>query len=223
MVVTARIAAKFNSYYAEKPCKAAANHQPFLNVLGGVADTIAQLISTAKPHSMWKVPVDDNQLTPTKFLDQDEGEVSLVEQLAHPKTSPVSFDFERVTRFMAFGFLMAPIQLKWFGFLASTLPLTLNNPTVPVLKRVALDQLVFAPFGLACFFTFMSGVEGGTQKALKQKFSDVYLTTLKANYILWPSVQLLNFRVIPLQYQIPFVSSVGIAWTAYLSLANSSE
>lgn len=48
----------------------------------------------------------------------------------------------------------------------------------------------------------MNGAEGGSQKALKQKFSDVYLSTLEANYLLWPSVQLLNFRVISLQFQI---------------------
>lgn len=101
---------------------------------------------------MRKVPVDDDQLMTTKVLDLDEGGLPSVEQLARSKTSPVSFDFERITRFMTFGFLMAPIQLKWFGFLASTLPLTLKNPTVPVLKRVAIDQLVFAPFGM-CFYS----------------------------------------------------------------------
>ncbi|KAJ9482842.1 hypothetical protein VN97_g10579 [Penicillium thymicola] len=170
-------------------------------VLGGVADTVAQLITAVKSHSMWKMPVNDDQLTSTKVLDQDKGRAPPVEQLAHHKTSPVSFNFERVTRFIAFGFLMAPIQLKWFGFLARTLPLTLKHSTVPDLKRVVLDQLMFAPVGLACIFSFMNGAEGGSQEALKQKFSDVYLTTLKANYLLWPSVQLLNFRVIPLQFQ----------------------
>lgn len=96
------------------------------------------------------MPIYDDQLTSTKVLDQDGGISPPVEQLAHHKTSPVSFDFERVTRFMSFGFLMAPIQLKWFGFLARTLPLTLKHSTVPVLKRVALDQLMFAPVGM-CF------------------------------------------------------------------------
>jgi protein Mpv17 len=29
--------------------------------------------------------------------------------------------------------------------------------------------------------------------------------------------------LMPLQFQIPFVSTIGIAWTAYLSLSNASE
>jgi hypothetical protein len=88
----------------------------------------------------------------------------------------------------------------------------------------------------------MTIAEGGGKRALTQKFRDVYLPTLKANFVLWPAVQILNFRVIPIQFQIvsfhtpslqplpitdcsnqPFVSSIGIAWTAYLSLTNSTE
>jgi hypothetical protein len=85
----------------------------------------------------------------------------------------------------------------------------------------------------------MTIAEGGGRRALTQKFRDVYLPTLKANFVLWPAVQILNFRVVPIQFQIvscvaydnrldtdlsqPFVSTIGIAWTAYLSLTNSSE
>jgi hypothetical protein len=48
----------------------------------------------------------------------------------------------------------------------------------------------------------MTIAEGGGKKALAHKFRDVYLPTLKANFVLWPAVQILNFRVIPIQFQI---------------------
>lgn len=60
---------------------------------------------------------------------------------------PPPFDFERLTRFMSYGFIMAPIQLKWFGFLSKTFPLTKTAGTAAALKRVAFDQLLFAPVG----------------------------------------------------------------------------
>lgn len=88
----------------------------------------------------------------------------------------------------------------------------------------------------------MTVAEGGGKRAVLQKFRDVYVPALKANYIVWPLVQVLNFRIIPIQFQIvrirswyelsyaatdaswqPFVSTIGIAWTAYLSLTNSAE
>ena len=56
--------------------------------------------------------------------------------------------------------------------------------------------------GLALFFTFMTVTEGGGRRAVARKFQDVYLPALKANFMLWPAVQILNFRVIPLQFQI---------------------
>lgn len=48
----------------------------------------------------------------------------------------------------------------------------------------------------------MTIAEGGGKRALTRKFQDVYLPTLKANFILWPAIQVLNFRVIPIQFQI---------------------
>lgn len=103
---------------------------------------------------------------------------------------------------MAYGFLMAPVQHKWFSFLSKTFPLSKGNGTVPALKRVAFDQFLFAPVGLGIFFTFMTIAEGGGKRAIVKKFQDVYVPALKANYMVWPAVQILNFRAIPLQFQI---------------------
>jgi len=63
------------------------------------------------------------------------------------------------------------------------------------------------------FFTFMTVTEGGGRRAVARKFQDVYLPALKANFMIWPAVQILNFRVIPLQFQIVsyMVASAGIS------------
>jgi hypothetical protein len=124
---------------------------------------------------------------------------------------------------MAYGFMMAPLQFKWFQFLSKAFPITKGSAFGPTMKRVAFDQLVYAPVGVAAFFIIMTLAEGGGKRAITHKLRDMYMPTLKANYMVWPAVQLLNFRVIPLQFQLPFVSSVGIAWTAYLSLSNAAE
>ncbi|KNG82922.1 protein sym1 [Aspergillus nomiae NRRL 13137] len=236
MAVAMRLAAKFNSYYAEKPVLTTMVTNA---VLGGVADTVAQLITAFRTRP-GRPNYDPGDLISIEIHDLDKEKPPALGELGHARQLPPPFDFERLTRFMSYGFFMAPIQFKWFGFLSRTFPLTKKNPTIPALKRVAVDQLLFAPFGtaiyglqdawdansatgLVCFFTFMTLAEGGGRRALTRKFQDVYLPTLKANFVLWPAVQVLNFRVVPIQFQIPFVSSIGIAWTAYLSLTNSSE
>jgi hypothetical protein len=155
--------------------------------------------------------------------DLNEKPARLSPALSPTYSGPPAFDFERLTRFMSYGFLMTPLQFKWFGALSKWFPVTSAKATVPALQRVAMDQLIFAPCGLAAFFSFMTIAEGGGKKHLVKKFQDIYLPTLRANWILWPVVQLINFRLMPLQFQIPFVSTIGIAWTAYLSLSNASE
>lgn len=56
--------------------------------------------------------------------------------------------------------------------------------------------------GLASFFSFMTVAEGGGKRAVWSKFQEVYIPALKANYMVWPLVQILNFRLMPIQFQI---------------------
>ena len=151
--------------------------------------------------------------------DHHEKSPYSIDFMSPQKNTPPPFDFERLTRFMSFGFIMSPLQFQWFSFLSRAFPITKQSAAVPALKRVAFDQLIWAPIGmvprsptcfilmsigLATFFTFMTIAEGGGRRALSRKFQDVYLPSLKANYMVWPAVQILNFRVIPLQFQIVY-------------------
>ncbi|CAJ0830307.1 3043_t:CDS:2, partial [Entrophospora sp. SA101] len=116
------------------------------------------------------------------------------------------FDYPRLLRFSLYGFSIAPIN---------------NMIFTNTLKRVAVDQIFFAPFGLVFFFGFMGISEGHDYDGIKLKFNEGYFSALKANYTIWPLVQLVNFRFLPLQYRVPFVGSVGVLWSTYLSLLNS--
>ncbi|KAM0697079.1 hypothetical protein Q7P36_003150 [Cladosporium allicinum] len=224
---------KFNAYYAARPLLTTMITNA---VLGGIADTVAQTLTATRMKQARRDSMGPNSNDGNKddFFNVEIHE--LADKVPWPnepdllspraqKLLPPPFDFERMVRFMAYPCIMAPVQLRWFAFLNSTFPIGIAGAsnTFAALKRVAFDQFIFAPIGLACFFTFMTVCEGGGKRAIKHKFQDVYVPALKANFIVWPAVQMLNFRVMPIQFQIPFVSTVGIAWTAYLSLTNSAE
>lgn len=179
---------------------------------------MAQTITAFKARRSQRSQRSGNDFISIEIHELDKEKPPALGELGYAKKRPPPFDFERLTRFMAYGFFMAPIQFQWFKFLSRAFPITKKSATVPALKRVAADQLMFAPIGtapaldcvifmltivgLVCFFTFMTIAEGGGRRALLRKFQDVYLPTLKANFILWPAVQILNFRVVPIQFQI---------------------
>jgi hypothetical protein len=117
---------------------------------------------------------------------------------------------------------MAPLQLAWFSFLEKHFP---TGELGAAIWKVLFDQIIFSPLGgvlkncpnsflryavptnmpltgLALFFVFMTVTEGGGSKAVRKKFDGIYVSALKSNYVVWPAVQILNFRVIPLQFQL---------------------
>ncbi|KAK4695560.1 hypothetical protein P7C71_g2212, partial [Lecanoromycetidae sp. Uapishka_2] len=191
MVIVARMIAKFNTYYADKPVLTIMVTNA---VLGGIADTVAQSLTAIRSKSRRNLAANKDISDGIEMPEYDEKSPYTTEfMIPHRTPGPPPFDFERLTRFMS----LSDHETERDGAGVTE--------------------------GLAMFFTFMTVTEGGGRRAVARKFQDVYLPALKANFMLWPVVQILNFRVIPLQFQIPFVSTVGIAWTAYLSLTNSSD
>lgn len=177
-------------------------------VLGGIADTVAQSITAIRERRLRKGARDD----PLAIELDAKGPFTDRELIPESKLLPPPFDFERLTRFMAYGFGMAPIQFKWFKFLEKTFPITKSGAFVPAMKRVAFDQLIFAPVGLVWFYTAMTVAEGGGRRAVYNKLRDMYVPTLKANYAVWPAVQVINFRLMPVQFQL-----VSIIWIPVIS------
>ncbi|TQS34511.1 hypothetical protein Golomagni_05102 [Golovinomyces magnicellulatus] len=208
MAMITRLITKFDIYYAEHPILTMMVTNA---VLGGVADLVAQSITSIRLAGTRRSASSTNNDSITiEFHELDRKNSSSLHELpSESRTQPANFDFERLTRFIAYGFLLAPAQFKWFQFLSRTFPVT---------KQSSLGSVC-----VATFFTVMTLAEGGGRRAISNKLRDMYIPTLKANYVVWPLVQMINFRLMPIQFQLPFVSTIGIAWTAYLSLSNASE
>ena len=125
-----------------------------LQVLGGIADTVAQTLTALKMRQRQKAlnpNIDDREdFFAIEIGDLDKKVPWPEEDFMTPasKRAPPPFDFERLIRFMGYGFLWAPVQHKWFSFLEHTFPLTAGRATGSALRRVAMDQLIAAPIGM---------------------------------------------------------------------------
>ncbi|CDR44489.1 CYFA0S14e03246g1_1 [Cyberlindnera fabianii] len=127
-------------------------------------------------------------------------------QLLSEQTDKDVFNFRRFIGFVFWGANMAFVQVAWYWILNHFF--TTDPTLVSVFERVLSDQLFFSPISLFCFFTYSNFVlEGGDKVTLSEKISKIYLSTLVANWCVWPLVQFINFLIMPRRFQVPFSSS----------------
>ncbi|KAF2424951.1 hypothetical protein EJ08DRAFT_689476 [Tothia fuscella] len=116
------------------------------------------------------------------------------------------------------GAIFGPAATTWFSFLQRRVILNkspTSNPTT--LARVALDQLVFTPTNLFVFLSSMAIMEGTSPK---EKLNSTYGIAITKNWLIWPWVQLVNFKLVPLEHRVLVVNVVALGWNCYLSYLN---
>ncbi|KAK9323624.1 hypothetical protein V1517DRAFT_91964 [Lipomyces orientalis] len=127
------------------------------------------------------------------------------------------YDYIRTGR-MCFhgGVVFAPVVIQWYK-LVSTRIVIPGRPMLEALARMAVDQTVWAPVGIASFYVSMGVLQLHSWDQIKEDLRTKWWRTMVGNYAVWPAVQFVNFRIVPLDYRLMFVNIVSIAWNAFLS------
>ncbi|KAF2177652.1 hypothetical protein K469DRAFT_719575 [Zopfia rhizophila CBS 207.26] len=127
-------------------------------------------------------------------------------------------DFSRTGRMAAYGgAVFGPAATTWYGFLQRRINLSTTNSTI--LARVGCDQFIFAPINMTVFLSSMAYLEGSGPK---DKLRKAWKPGMINNFLLWPWVQGVNFKYVPLEYRVLVVNFVALGWNCYLSYLNSS-
>ena len=71
---------------------------------------------------------------------------------------------------------------------------------------------------MGLFLSSMAVMEG---KDPKEKLAKSYIPGLKANWMIWPWVQFVNFKFVPLEHRVLIVNFVSLGWNCFLSYLNS--
>ncbi|RLN93225.1 hypothetical protein BBJ28_00009152 [Nothophytophthora sp. Chile5] len=130
------------------------------------------------------------------------------------------FDVKRAAIFTFLGgVLISPVLHVWYGFVGKLVP---GVSSRAIVKRLALDQLVFAPTFLCVFFSSLLTLEGHLDQ-LPEKLRADWWPATKANWAVWVPAQIVNFRFVPGSLQVLFANVVGLAWNAYLSYISHLE
>ncbi|GAX77904.1 hypothetical protein CEUSTIGMA_g5346.t1 [Chlamydomonas eustigma] len=125
----------------------------------------------------------------------------------------------RTLRMFGFGLCWyGPYQYYWYNLLDWVFPTkTLAN----FLSKVASNQLLLAPCTLTAVFAWNLPL---ADKALDlpTKLQNDMFPTLQNGWKFWIPAASMNFCLVPVQYQVLYMSCCGILWTAYLSYASTT-
>ncbi|KAL2108469.1 hypothetical protein VUR80DRAFT_3775 [Thermomyces stellatus] len=129
-------------------------------------------------------------------------------------------DFMRTTRMASYGtVIFGPAAANWYRILNRYA--VFRNKNAEIAARVFLDQAVFSPIFLGVFLVTMGYLDGHHDPMAH--VSSHYWEILKTNWMVWPAVQVTNFKFVPLDHRLNFANVVAIGWNCYLSYVNSHK
>lgn len=148
----------------------------------------------------------------------------------HPnQTFGMNYDVMRTLRGVFYGScVFSFIGDKWYKILNKIhIPGNSNYPFINKSKdavaRMAVDQLIWAPVGIPLYYFVMSILEMNPLSQTKKKLEENWWPTLRANWMVWPTFQVVNLGFVPVQHQLLGVNVISIAWNTYLSLRNAKK
>eukprot|EP00238_Polyblepharides_amylifera_P006151 CAMPEP_0196576168 /NCGR_PEP_ID=MMETSP1081-20130531/5500_1 /TAXON_ID=36882 /ORGANISM="Pyramimonas amylifera, Strain CCMP720" /LENGTH=173 /DNA_ID=CAMNT_0041894707 /DNA_START=309 /DNA_END=830 /DNA_ORIENTATION=+ len=128
-------------------------------------------------------------------------------------------DTQSFFKMATFGFFYyGPLQGVWYPYINNVFPAA--GGLASFAWKVFLNQAVLGPLVVGPVFAWTLCLEG-RMDLFKGKLQHNMLPTLQAGWKFWIPAASINFWLIPLNYQILYMSSCGIVWNAILSAASA--
>ena len=84
-------------------------------------------------------------------------------------------------------------------------------------RKVLLDQIIFSPINISLFLVVMGLMESASMATVFKDLHDKGLQLLKAEWIIWPPAQILNFTFISPRYRVLYDNTVSLGFDYYYS------
>ena len=123
-------------------------------------------------------------------------------------------DRRRTAKLAAWGAgWTGPAGVVWYG--------VLNALSGGIGKKLAVNQLIFAPVNNALFYFYNEALAPAAAEPLLDRYSrrmaNEFLPTMATSVVCWVPTQAFNLSMVPLHFRPLFLSTAFIFWTAYLS------
>jgi len=145
----------------------------------------------------------------------------ILAQMVVERKSARKVEMRRVARFFLMGTcFVAPCVRSWFLVLERFVPMA---GCKAAFGKMILDQAFYAPCYIIMFISVVGCMQGLGIEGIRKKLEKEYVGIMMASYTIWPSVQFLNFTLVPFQHRILLVNIVGLFWRTYLASRTNLE
>jgi len=124
-------------------------------------------------------------------------------------------------RFAVFGSLfVAPTLFVWVKTAGVMFP---QQNLATAIKKALVEQVMYSPFAISAFYVGMNLLEGNTLEKAIIELEQKFVPTYKMGFMIWPTVQTINFSLIPERNRVAFTGMVSFFWTIFLSYMKHKE
>ena len=86
--------------------------------------------------------------------------------------------------------------------------------------KLLIDRVLFAPPFLVLTIAFLQWTQHFSVTRTIEQIRHTYWPVLRLNEQLWTVAQIVNFELVPVEYQVLFGNAVALGWNMLLSLNN---
>ncbi|KAH8405813.1 hypothetical protein KR215_009686, partial [Drosophila sulfurigaster] len=146
------------------------------------------------------------------------GAGDVIAQLAIEKKSYKDYNAGRTARFASIGLCFCgPVLRKWYMTLDDLV--VKEQPSLQrAVKKMLIDQACFSPIFTLTLTYLVPFVNGEMHRDIVKRIKECYLMIMARSYLLWPMAQVINFALIPINFQVIYVQFIALIWNCYLSL-----
>ncbi|CAF1451384.1 unnamed protein product [Adineta ricciae] len=139
---------------------------------------------------------------------------SIISQTIIEQRGLLDLDWIRIFRFAAFGYVFSgPFVRYWYYALEKVF----SNTRLKPIKMMFADQTIAAPLLNAAMIAYLPLVSGKSFDEVKLRFLLDFPTVMKANYAVWPLIQLTNFYFIPVHHRVLYANICAIIWSTFVA------
>uniref|UniRef100_A0A336LZI3 CSON006181 protein n=1 Tax=Culicoides sonorensis TaxID=179676 RepID=A0A336LZI3_CULSO len=124
------------------------------------------------------------------------------------------WDKRRTLNMSVSGMTVGVFCHHWYLFLDHHFP---GRSFKLVCKKVLMDQMLASPIVILLFFTTLGVLKKSTKGEVLREMKDKAMTLYLAEWIVWPTAQIINFTILPTRYRVLYDNTISLGYDVYTS------